>query len=184
MTQPQAEPSGDFAGVPDAFGRLWTPHRMAYIQAGPLPTQHLGCPFCLAPTRTDEEGLIVARGQVAYVVMNLFPYSPGHLLVCPNRHVADYTDLTREETLEVASLTQTAMATLRTVSGPAGFNLGMNQGNVAGAGVAGHLHQHIVPRWLGDMNFMPIVGQTRAVPQLLGDARLALAAAWPTGEQG
>lgn len=172
------EASGALPGVPDAFQRLWTPHRMVYIEGEGKPKDAQDCPFCTSPQRTDDEGLIVARGEHAFVVMNLFPYSPGHLLVCPYRHVADYTDLTVDETREVAELTQQAMRTLRSVSKPHGFNLGMNQGDVAGAGIAMHLHQHVVPRWQGDMNFMPVVGQTRALPQLLGDARRLLAEAW------
>ncbi|MDO5677401.1 MAG: HIT domain-containing protein [Propionibacteriaceae bacterium] len=172
------EASGALPGVPDAFQRLWTPHRMVYIEGEGKPKGHHDCPFCTSPTRSDEEGLIVARGEHAFVVMNLFPYSPGHLLVCPYRHVADYPDLTAEETREVAEMTQQAMRVLRAVSNPHGFNLGMNQGDVAGAGIAMHLHQHVVPRWQGDMNFMPVVAQTRALPQLLEDARSRLAEAW------
>ena len=175
---PEALPSTDFAGVPDAFQRLWTPHRMAYIQGEGKPRTTGECPFCAAPGRTDEDGLIVARGEVAYVVMNLFPYSPGHVLVCPYRHVSDYTDLTVDETREVAELTQRVMRVIRRVSNPDGFNLGMNQGEVAGAGIAAHLHQHVVPRWAGDANFMPIVARTKPVPQLLGEARRLLAEAW------
>lgn len=174
----EIELSGTLPGVPDAFQRLWTPHRMVYIQGEGKPETTGECPFCTSPGRSDEDGLIVARGEHAFVVMNLFPYSPGHLLVCPYRHVSDYTDLTVDETRAVAELTQKAMRVLREVSGPHGFNLGMNQGSVAGAGIAAHLHQHVVPRWAGDMNFMPVIGQTRAVPQLLGDARELLAAAW------
>lgn len=175
---PEPEASDTLAGVPDAFQRLWTPHRMVYIHGEGKPKHEGECPFCAAPERSDEDGLIVARGEHAYVVMNLFPYSPGHLLVCPYRHVPDYTDLTVDETLEVARLTQRSMEVLRAVSKPHGFNLGMNQGAVAGAGIAMHLHQHVVPRWQGDMNFMPVVAQTRALPQLLGDARRLLAEAW------
>ena len=175
---PETEPSTDFAGVPDAFQRLWTPHRLAYIQGEGKPRTAGECPFCAAPGRADEGGLIVARGEVAYVVMNLFPYSPGHVLVCPYRHVSDYTDLTVDETREVAELTQRAMRVIRRVSNPDGFNLGMNQGEVAGAGIAAHLHQHVVPRWSGDANFMPIVARTKPVPQLLGEARRLLAEAW------
>ena len=175
---PEALPSTDFAGVPDTFQRLWTPHRMAYIQGEGKPERTGECPFCAAPGRSDEDGLIVARGEHAYVVMNLFPYSPGHLLVCPYRHVSDYTELTVDETREVAELTQRAMRVIRRVSNPDGFNLGMNQGEVAGAGIAAHLHQHVVPRWAGDANFMPIVARTKPVPQLLGDARELLVAAW------
>lgn len=168
----------DLAGVPDSFGRLWTPHRMVYIQGEGKPKGSGDCPFCTSPGRDDAEGLVVARGRHAYVVMNLFPYSPGHLLVCPYRHVADYTDLTADETQEVAALTQQAMRVIRAVSAPDGFNLGMNQGDVAGAGIAMHLHQHIVPRWAGDMNFMPVIGRTRVLPQLLEDSRRLLVEAW------
>ncbi len=179
MTTPEAEPASGLPGVPDGFQRLWTPHRMAYIDSNNAAERSSGCPFCESPGKSDAEGLLVHRGDECFVVMNLFPYNPGHLLVCPYRHVADYTDLTEPETAEVARLTQTAMRVLREVSGPAGFNLGMNQGDLAGAGVAGHLHQHVVPRWKGDANFLPIIGQTKALPQLLDDARGRLAEAWP-----
>jgi ATP adenylyltransferase len=162
---------------PDGLERLWTPHRMAYIKSGEHSDE---CPFCVAPGKPDDESLIVARGKVAYTVLNLYPYNPGHLLVCPYRHIADYTDLTDEETVEVAALTQTAMRMIRTVSGPHGFNVGMNQGSVAGAGIAAHLHQHVVPRWGGDTNFMPVIGRTRVLPQLLTDTRKLFADAWPT----
>lgn len=180
MPTPDPEVLGqdDLAGVPDAFQRLWTPHRMVYIKGEGKPKDADSCPFCTSPARDDQDGLIVHRGERVFVVMNLFPYSPGHLLVCPYRHVPDYTDLTPEETMEFAECTQKAMGVLREVSGPAGFNLGMNQGAVAGAGIAMHLHQHVVPRWNGDMNFLPVIGQTRALPQLLDDARSQLAEAW------
>jgi len=161
------------AGTPDCFERLWTPYRLAYIQG-----TEQGCPFCRAPELSDAEGLIVCRGKLAYVIMNLYPYSPGHMLVCPYRHTAVYTDLTAPELAEIDASTQSGIATLSAISAPAGFNLGLNQGAVAGAGVAGHLHQHIVPRWSGDTNFLPIVAQTRALPQLLGDARDQLADHW------
>ncbi len=164
-------------GEPDGFERLWTAHRMAYINQNAVGGDR-GCPFCEIPASDDETGLIVHRGVECYVVMNLYPYNPGHVLVCPYRHVADYTDLTTTETAEVAALTQRAMTVIRSVSAPAGFNLGMNQGQVAGAGIAEHLHQHVVPRWLGDANFLPIIGRTKAVPQLLADTRALLAEAW------
>ncbi|RMB60102.1 HIT domain-containing protein [Tessaracoccus antarcticus] len=178
MPDPVVQDPAELAGAPDAFQRLWTPHRMVYIHGEGKPKGEADCPFCTSPRKDDADGLVVARGEHAYVVMNLFPYSPGHVLVCPYRHVADYTDLTVEETREVAELTQQAMRVIRRVSNPAGFNLGMNQGAVAGAGIAAHLHQHIVPRWGGDMNFLPVIAQTRALPQLLGDARQQLADAW------
>lgn len=164
-------------GVPDAFQRLWTPHRMVYITQG-QPADD-GCPFCIAPTMDDESALIVHRGEHAFVLLNLFPYNSGHLLVCPYRHVAMYDDATPEEVAEIGSLTQTAMRVVREVSRNDGFNLGMNQGAVAGAGIAAHLHQHIVPRWATDANFFPIIAHTKALPQLLGDVRQAIADAWP-----
>ena len=171
-------------GDPDGFQRLWTPHRMAYIkgESKPLgPGADQGCPFCEVPRLPDEQGLVVARGERAYAVLNLYPYSGGHLMICPYRHVADYPELTDEETADVADLTKAAMHALRAASGAQGFNIGMNQGSVAGAGIAAHLHQHVVPRWGGDTNFMPVVGHTKVLPQLLSETRELLAAAWPTG---
>ncbi len=112
-------------------------------------------------------------------MLNLYPYNAGHLLLCPYRHVADYTELTADERAELGAFQADAMRTLRAVAGPHGFNLGLNQGPVAGAGIAAHLHQHVVPRWGGDSNFMPIVAHTRVLPQLLTDTRALLAAAWP-----
>jgi ATP adenylyltransferase len=170
-----------FAGSPDGYERLWTPHRMAYIRgqdklAGDDPGE--GCPFCRAPSRTDEEALIVARGDLVYAVLNLYPYNSGHLMTVPYRHLADYTDLTADEAGELAALTQAAMRTIRAVMGPHGFNVGLNQGAVAGAGIAAHLHQHVVPRWGGDTNFMPIVAQTRVLPELLAEARALIADGW------
>lgn len=175
----ETDDAAAFAGVPDGFQRLWTPHRMAYIQAGPEPLREV-CPFCEAPHKTDEDGLIVARGESAYVLLNLFPYNSGHLLVCPYRHVSQYDEATQAETAEIAALTQQAMRVLRTVSRCDGFNIGMNQGRVAGAGVDGHLHQHVVPRWATDANFFPIIARTKALPQLLGEVRDAVADAWPS----
>jgi ATP adenylyltransferase len=185
MTDDEGAPSGsahqDGVGVPDELERLWTPHRMAYIRGENKPSgagEDDGCPFCRIPTMTDEDGLVVHRGASAYVVLNLYPYSPGHLMVCPYRHVADYTELDEPEVAEVAELTRTAMRVLRSVSGAHGFNLGMNQGAVAGAGIAAHLHQHVVPRWGGDQNFMPVIGRTRTMPQLMAETRRLLAEAW------
>ncbi len=127
---------------------------------------------------TDELDLVAHRGEVAYVVLNLYPYNAGHLLICPYRHVADYTDLTDVERDEISVLTQEAMETLRSISGAQGFNLGMNQGSISGAGIAGHLHQHVVPRWGGDANFMPIIGETKVLPQLLTQTRDLLLEGW------
>lgn len=172
----------DLPGVPDALQRLWTPHRAVYIGGQGKPADSGAgpqCPFCRAPsTGDDEASLIVRRGATAFVILNLYPYNPGHLLVCPYRHVAGYVDTTEDEAVEIARLTKQAVAVLGGVSAPAGFNIGMNQGDVAGAGIAAHLHQHVVPRWLGDANFLPIIGRTKAVPQLLSDTRRLLADAW------
>ncbi|WP_435771037.1 HIT family protein [Nocardioides sp. SYSU DS0651] len=172
---------------PDGLERLWTPHRMAYVRgdsdqepvrAEPQPA----CPFCRITadpaTSTDDE-LLVVRGATAYVVLNLYPYNPGHLMVLPYRHVADYGDLDDAETAEVAELTKQALRTIRSVSRPHAFNVGINLGGAAGGSLSGHLHQHVVPRWSGDANFMTVVGGTKTLPQLLSDTRDLLAAAWP-----
>ena len=169
----------DSTGMPDAWSRLWAPHRLDYLRGEnrPLAGNEITCPFCEIPSMSDEEGLVVHRGTHAYVVMNLYPYNPGHLLICAYRHVADLTELTGEEREEIFALTSHAMSTIRKVSQPEGFNLGMNQGAISGAGVAAHIHQHVVPRWSGDANFMPIIGKTKVLPQLLTVTRNELAAA-------
>lgn len=169
--------SSELAGVPDRYQRLWTPYRMAYIQQGQQPEPH-ACPFCVAPTLPDADGLVVHRGATAFVIMNLYPYNTGHVMVCPYRHVATYDLATDEETAEIALLTQQAMRTIALVSRNDGVNIGMNQGRVAGAGIADHLHQHIVPRWATDANFFPIIAQTKALPRLLEEVRAELAERW------
>jgi ATP adenylyltransferase len=168
------------AGMPDQWARLWAPHRMNYLagENRPHPGNDLPCPFCRVPTLSDEDGLIVARGKTTYVVMNLYPYNAGHILVCTYRHVPDLTDLSEEERDELFAMTAHSMKVLRKVSHANGFNLGMNQGAISGAGVAAHIHQHVVPRWSGDANFMPIIGQTKVLPQLLQETRSALAQNW------
>ncbi|MGH3603467.1 MAG: HIT family protein [Pseudonocardiaceae bacterium] len=171
----------DGVGAPDALQRLWTPHRMAYIKregesgpgAGAAP-----CPFCRISTMADTEGLIIARGVAVYAVLNLYPYNPGHLMVVPYRHVADYPDLTMQETTELATFTQRAMLACRRAAAPHGFNIGINQGSVGGAGIAAHLHQHLVPRWGVDANFMPVVAGTKVLPQLLAETHTLLVNAW------
>jgi len=171
--------SAHLAGVPDEFQRLWTPHRMVYIQQGQQRPHGDDCPFCVAPTLPDEESLIVHRGQTAFALLNLFPYNSGHLLVCPYRHISQYDEATAAEVAEIGEITQIAMRVVREVSNNDGFNIGMNQGAVAGAGIASHLHQHIVPRWASDANFLPIIAKTKALPQLLGEVRATIAQAWP-----
>jgi ATP adenylyltransferase len=170
----------DGVGRPDRLDRLWAPHRMAYIRGESKPTDDTSaeCPFCRIPGLDDAAGLMVHRGEVAYAVLNLYPYSPGHLMVCPYRHIADYTETTDAEAAEMSRFTREAMQVIRSVSGAHGFNIGMNQGAIAGAGIAAHLHQHVVPRWAGDQNFMPVIGGTRTLPELLGDTRDLLAKAW------
>jgi ATP adenylyltransferase len=170
--------SSELPGVPNSFQHLWTPHRLVYIKDGQQPSDD-ECPFCLATAKSDEESLIVVRGEFSYVVLNLFPYNSGHLLVCPYRHISTYDVATAEEVAEIAKFTQQAMRVLGSVSNSHGFNIGMNQGEVAGAGIAGHLHQHIVPRWKNDSNFFPIIAETKAIPRLLGEVRQELAQAWP-----
>jgi len=181
----EVEDGSVYVGAPDGFQRLWTPHRMVYIQGENKPeTPATGdCPFCRIQAGPDRDGLIVHRDELAFAVLNLYPYSPGHLLVCPYRHVADLTDLSDAELAALGALTQRAMTVIRSASAPDGFNLGINQGAVAGAGIAAHLHQHVVPRRAGDANFLPVIGQTKALPQLLGQTWEVLTGAWASGHQ-
>ena len=167
-------------GAPDGWQRLWTPHRMAYIKGeGKSESEAAGqCPFCRIITMDDAEGLVIARGSTVYAVLNLYTYNPGHLMVVPYRHVADYPDLTTEETAELANFTQRAMLAARRAAAPHGFNIGINQGAIGGAGIAAHLHQHVVPRWGGDVNFMPVIAGTKVLPQLLSETRTLLVDAW------
>jgi len=171
----------------DAWERLYTPHRMVYLRGEGKPTNDDAgdqCPFCRATELPVDEGLVIARGEYVYAVLNLYPYNSGHLMICPYRHVADYPDLTVAEVAELGAFTQKAMRVVRRVSGAHGFNIGMNQGAVSGAGIAAHLHQHVVPRWGGDTNFMPIIGGTKVIPQLLNDTRELLATAWEAEDDG
>jgi ATP adenylyltransferase len=149
---------------------------MAYIDAGKDKTKRAegaggdGCIFCDLPAAGDDQAnLILGRGELVFALLNRFPYNPGHLMVAPYRHVGDYAELTADELTELMALTQTGVRALRAASEPHGFNLGMNLGTVAGAGIADHAHMHLIPRWGGDTNFMPIVGQTRVLPELLAE---------------
>jgi ATP adenylyltransferase len=170
----------DGVGIPDRWLRIWAPHRENYLagENRPLPGNEVPCPFCKIPKSDDETSLIVYRGKYLYVVLNLYPYNPGHILIPTYRHIADYTELTIEERLELTEITAHAMATIRKVSNPAGFNIGINQGDLAGAGIPDHFHQHIVPRWKGDANFMPIIGGVKIMSQLLDAVREEFARAW------
>ena len=174
-TAASVQDSFELPSAPDQFQRLWTPHRTAYVSGGQKDYTEKTCPFCTAPSRSDEESLIVHRGEHAFVILNLYPYNPGHLLVCPYRHIPFYDDATEAETMEIAQLTQLAMKVLREVSHNDGFNIGINQGKVGGAGIADHLHQHILPRWNGDTNFLPIIAQTKTMSRTLDDMRSAIA---------
>ena len=184
MTDEVASPelvAQDGIGVRDRLARLWTPHRMAYIKEEAEAGERHGdeCPFCRIPKLDDAEGLILHRGPTAYAVLNLHPYNPGHLMVVPYRHVAALDDLTEPELLEIATLTRDAVAAIRSVSAPHGFNIGLNLGGVAGGSLSEHLHQHVVPRWSGDANFITITAQTKVIPLLLSETRDLVASAWP-----
>lgn len=151
--------------------RLWAPWRMEYIE-GPKPGE---CIFCAKPVAGDDEAAhIVWRGDRCFVMLNTYPYNNGHLMISPYEHVGSIEDLDEATLLELMRLAQRALAALREVYGPEGFNLGINQGKVAGAGVEDHAHLHIVPRWGADTNFMPVIGSTRVLPQSLADSYAAL----------
>jgi ATP adenylyltransferase len=166
-------------GVPDRFQRLWTPHRLAYIKGETESGYDAGtCPFCEIPTLRDEEALVLARGETVYAVLNLHPYNPGHLMVVPYRHVANLEDLHDDESAELMVFTQHAVRAMKKASAPHAFNIGLNLGTLAGGSLSEHLHQHVVPRWSGDSNFIAVVGLTKVIPQLLSESRAQLAEAW------
>lgn len=183
--QDTAEQQGNIvdtgAGEPDRLQRLWTPYRMSYIAeaAGSEPKgDATGHPFTDIPKMSDEDGLVIARGELVYAVLNLYPYNPGHTMVVPYRRVANLEDLTDAESAELMTFTQQAIRVMKKVSRPHGFNVGLNLGGVAGGSLADHLHQHIVPRWGGDANFITVVGGVKVMPQLLRETRALLADAW------
>ncbi len=148
--------------------RLWTPWRLAYVTAS--GTDVPGCVFCAAATRAEAEPLIVFQGVTCFVILNLYPYNNGHLMVVPARHVGRLSALTPEELEEVMRLTRASEMALEERYHPHGFNMGLNLGKPAGAGVLDHLHMHIVPRWNGDTNFMTVVGETRVLPETLDES--------------
>jgi ATP adenylyltransferase len=160
--------------------RLWAPWRMAYIKSGDLVKPGpSGCIFCDKPAQQeDKANLIVHRGKTAFVLMNLFPYNNGHLMIAPYKHTSSLADLDDEARLEIMSLSCEAQRALETAFRPEGYNLGMNLGKVAGAGIADHLHLHIVPRWNGDTNFMPVLADTKVLPDSLESSYTKIVEAW------
>lgn len=190
MTGPGDQPGqGGGSGWSDRLERLWAPHRLAYVSddgadddgdeaVGAGGAARSSCPFCRIPSMADGPGLVVARGESVYAVLNKHPYNPGHLMVVPYRHVAGLEDLDDAESLGLADFTRRAVLAIRAASRPHGFNVGLNLGGVAGGSLADHLHQHVVPRWGGDANFMTVIGNTKVMPQLLADTRDLLASAW------
>jgi ATP adenylyltransferase len=157
--------------------QLWAPWRLEYIQAA---DEQDGCVFCLAQAADDEDSLVVHRGERAFVLLNKFPYSSGHLMVAPYRHVGEFGELEDEEALEIHRLASQGMGALAQTYAPQGFNAGWNLGRVAGAGVLDHVHLHVVPRWAGDTNFMPVLADVKVLPEHLVETRRKLAEAWPT----
>jgi ATP adenylyltransferase len=140
---------------------------MAYIKGAERHETCFLCDASAAPPERDADNLVVARGENAFVILNLYPYNTGHLMLAPHRHVGELDDLSHEELDEVWQWTRRSVAAHREASQPQGFNIGINLGEVAGAGVPGHFHMHVVPRWGGDTNFMPVVGDTKVLPELL-----------------
>jgi len=141
--------------------RLWSPWRLAYVSGG----ESQGCVFCNAVSHPEGESLVLFRGTTAFVILNLYPYNNGHLMIVPNRHVATLADARPDELAELARLSRCAEIALTEAYHPQGINLGMNLGRPAGAGIADHIHVHVVPRWTGDTNFMSVVGQVRVLPE-------------------
>jgi ATP adenylyltransferase len=156
--------------------QLWAPWRLEYVQAA---DEQPGCLFCTALDGDDEERLVVARADHAFALLNRFPYASGHLMVAPTRHVGELEALTDPEVLAVHRLAARALEALRGTFAPEGFNLGWNLGRVAGAGVVDHAHLHVVPRWGGDTNFMPVLADVKVLPEHLSESRRKLADAWP-----
>jgi ATP adenylyltransferase len=156
--------------------RLWAPWRLEYIQSA---DEQEGCVFCAARDGDDAERLVVHRGNRALVVLNKYPYASGHLMVAPDRHEGEFGDLDADEALEVHRLAAAALAALAETIRPQGFNLGWNLGRIAGAGVVDHVHLHVVPRWAGDTNFMPVLADVKVLPEALESTRQKLADGWP-----
>jgi len=156
--------------------QLWAPWRLEYVQQADDAD---GCIFCAAVDGDDEQQLVVHRAEHTLVLLNKFPYSSGHVMVAPRRHVASLDALQDVEALEIHRLATAALAALAATYGPDGYNLGWNLGRVAGAGIVDHVHLHVVPRWAGDTNFMPVLADVKVLPEHLVATRRRLAGAWP-----
>jgi ATP adenylyltransferase len=156
--------------------RLWAPWRMEYIKSA---DDDSGCIFCRAVAGDDAERLVVQRGSHAIALLNKFPYASGHFMVAPIRHVGEYGELTDDEALELHRLASAGIGALSQVYAPQGYNLGWNLGRIAGAGVVDHVHLHVVPRWAGDTNFMPVLADVKVLPEYLQETRQKLADGWP-----
>jgi ATP adenylyltransferase len=156
--------------------RLWSPWRYRYVSRTAACDE--GCVFCNKPSESDEEGLILFRGRLNFVILNLFPYTTGHLMVVPYEHCSALEELREETAVEMMALARRAVTCLKQVYRPAGLNVGMNLGECAGAGIAEHLHMHVLPRWPGDANFMTTVGETRVMPEDLGETWRRMSAAF------
>ncbi len=159
--------------------QLWAPWRLEYVQGA---GGEAGCIFCDKPAAADEHSLIVHRGRTAYALLNLYPYSNGHLMIAPFRHVAAPGELEPDERAEMWHLLDQAIGALTAAMAPHGFNAGLNLGRVAGAGVEGHIHLHVVPRWTGDTNFMPVLADVKVMPEHLSRTAEKVRAAWPAGD--
>jgi ATP adenylyltransferase len=155
--------------------QLWAPWRLEYVQHA---DEVGGCVFCRAADGPDDELLVVHRGESAFVLLNRFPYASGHVMVAPYRHVGEFGGLDDAESLESHRLAAQAMEALAAVFSPDGYNVGWNLGRVAGAGIVDHVHLHVVPRWSGDTNFMPVLADVKVLPEHLTETRVKLAAAW------
>ena len=185
--QPSDSSAGDAytdtgVGDPDRLARLWAPYRSSYIASAPRSSQS-NDPFLEIPKMSDKDGLIIARGERVYAVLNLYPYNAGHLMVVPYRKVAELEALDDDETAELMAFAKHAVKTLKTVSKPEAINVGLNLGKASGGSVGDHLHLHVVPRWAGDSNFMTVLSGTKVLPQLLRETRQLLAEGWREVEQ-
>jgi ATP adenylyltransferase len=162
--------------MPPVTKQLWAPWRLEYIRSA---DEQEGCVFCTAAAASDEDGLVVHRGERAFVLLNKFPYASGHLMVAPTRHTGEFGELEGDEAVEIHRLAAQGMGALAQVYEPQGYNLGWNLGRIAGAGVTDHVHLHLVPRWAGDTNFMPVLADVKVLPEHLVETRRKLAEAWP-----